>query len=502
MTAISRIIRSKADRLRAGEPFRALDLFAGCGGISLGAQLAGCEILGAVELDPAAAASHALNFHRQASGHPARVEATDITRTDPLRFVRSLRAVSGDPRAEVDLLMGGPPCQAFARVGRAKLREIMEHPEAFLRDRRSGLYNHFLRFVEALAPLGVVIENVPDVMNYGGLNIFETIVGALKEIGYESRYGILNAVHYGVPQMRARGFLLALHRELGTVPSLPRRTHEHLLPIGYSGTTDVALKSLTLFETSHYVEAAASATGLLPAITAREALSDLPRLTQHLRGKLKKAPQRLQTPIAMPADAPQSPFSKRMRTWPGFESDGFVYDHAIRFLPRDYAIFARMRAGDQYPEAHTLALRMRDEALAALVRKGQAVPRGSARYRELTKSIVPPYDPGKFPNKWRKMAADEPARTLMAHIGKDTYSHIHFDSRQARTISVREAARLQSFPDGFRLVGTMNPAFRQIGNAVPPLLACAVTSHLIAEVGRAIGRTTNDQRGGRRATGG
>jgi DNA (cytosine-5)-methyltransferase 1 len=61
-----------------------------------------------------------------------------------------------------------------------------------------------------------------------------------------------------------------------------------------------------------------------------------------------------------------------------------------------------------------------------------------------------------------------PARTLMAHIGKDTYSHIHYDSEQARTISVREAARLQSFPDGFIFAGTMNPAFRQIGNAVPP----------------------------------
>jgi DNA (cytosine-5)-methyltransferase 1 len=62
-------------------------------------------------------------------------------------------------------------------------------------------------------------------------------------------------------------------------------------------------------------------------------------------------------------------------------------------------------------------------------------------------------------------------RTLTAHIGKDTYSHIHYDSEQARVITVREAARLQSFPDGFTFAGTMNPAFRQIGNSVPPLLA-------------------------------
>jgi DNA (cytosine-5)-methyltransferase 1 len=81
------------------------------------------------------------------------------------------------------------------------------------------------------------------------------------------------------------------------------------------------------------------------------------------------------------------------------------------------------------------------------------------------------------------MEADAPARTLMAHIGKDTYSHIHYDSSQARTISVREAARLQSFPDGFHFHGTMNPAFRQIGNAVPPLLAHAVYSHLTRLLG-------------------
>ena len=89
----------------------------------------------------------------------------------------------------------------------------------------------------------------------------------------------------------------------------------------------------------------------------------------------------------------------------------------------------------------------------------------------LRDAIVPPYDASKFPNKWRKMWRDQPARTLMAHLGKDSYSHIHYDSEQARTISVREAARLQSFPDGFVFCGTMNPAFRQIGNAVPPLMA-------------------------------
>ena len=67
--------------------------------------------------------------------------------------------------------------------------------------------------------------------------------------------------------------------------------------------------------------------------------------------------------------------------------------------------------------------------------------------------------------------SEKPVRTLLAHLGKDSYSHIHFDYSQARTISIREAARLQGFPDGFVFCGSMNPAFKQIGNAVPPLFA-------------------------------
>jgi DNA (cytosine-5)-methyltransferase 1 len=216
-------------------------------------------------------------------------------------------------------------------------------------------------------------------------------------------------------------------------------------------------------------------------VTARQAIGDLPRIDAHLRGELKKAPRRLDVPIRLPDRKRLSPFAKLMRTWPGFDSDGCIYDHVIRYLPRDYKIFARMNPGDQYPEAHRLATAMRDRALKRIEReRGARLARNSLRYRELTAHFVPPYDPGKFPNKWRKMEADQPARTLMAHIGKDTYSHIHYDDGQARTISVREAARLQSFPDGFRFAGTMNPAFRQIGNAVPPLLAYAVITEMLA----------------------
>ncbi|KAF1855428.1 hypothetical protein Lal_00003753 [Lupinus albus] len=120
------------------------------------------------------------------------------------------------------------------------------------------------------------------------------------------------------------------------------------------------------------------------------------------------------------------------------------------------------------------------ERIEQLRLQGVRIREGSPEYLRLKDAIVPPYDAGKFPNKWRKMWRDQPARTLMAHLGKDGYSHIHYDSDQARTISVREAARLQSFPDGFVFCGTMNPAFRQIGNAVPPLMAKALATTVLA----------------------
>jgi DNA (cytosine-5)-methyltransferase 1 len=164
-----------------------------------------------------------------------------------------------------------------------------------------------------------------------------------------------------------------------------------------------------------------------------------------------------------------------MRGWPGFEApiEG-PRDHVIRYLPRDWPIFERMRPGDEYPAAHDIAEMLFQEQLKARRQAGQRVLRSTWAWQDLRHSIVPPYRVDGFPNKWWKLHSDLPSRTLMAHLGKDSYSHIHFDDYQARTISVREAARLQSFPDGFVFAGSMNAAFRQIGNAVSPLLALAL----------------------------
>lgn len=162
----------KARRLAEGHSPRLLDLFAGCGGLSLGFEAAGFEIVGGVAFDPLAAESHARNFfqHQGEEAVKRHSSAVDITQVEPAALLKHF-GVEGSAALAVDVIAGGPPCQAFARVGRAKLREIAEHPEAFKLDARGNLYLRYLHYVRELKPLALLMENVPDIINYGGHNV-------------------------------------------------------------------------------------------------------------------------------------------------------------------------------------------------------------------------------------------------------------------------------------------------------------------------------------------
>ena len=471
----SGVVSAKIDRLRRGSMPRLLDLFAGCGGLSLGFHAAGFRMLAAVENDPVAARTHGTNFH---DGDPEHCRARDVC-TPPEALARDLGL--GHPAEAFDVIVGGPPCQAFARVGRPKLREIDEHPQAFLHDPRARLFIEWLHYVETCLPLAVLMENVPDVLNHGGQNIAEETCDVLARKGYICAYTLLNASLYGVPQMRERMFLIGYRREVVDRVHFPTPTHSFALPRGYEGSRAVALKTLRqndFFGGQHsYVGPPPASPDLPPAVTVGEAIGDLPAINapaQARSGTLRRGARRFDSPIPYDRQRPVSAYARLMKTCLGFEAREALYDHVIRYLPRDFDLFARMSPGDQYPEAYRHACDLFEERLAQHRRNGVLLAEGTEEYALLRRQVVPPYDVNKFPNKWRKMSANQPARTLMAHLGKDGYSHIHYDDDQARTISVREAARLQSFPDGFTFCGTMNPAFRQIGNAVPPLLARAL----------------------------
>ena len=477
---------SKAQRIAAGAAPRVLDIFSGAGGISLGFHSAGFTITANLEIDEHAAATHGHNFH---PGSPEHAVARDITETMPQDLADALSL--GPVSEAFDVLVGGPPCQAYARVGRSKLREIAEHPEAFLHDHRASLFEKYLAYVTACQPLALLMENVPDIMNQRGVNVAEVMAEALEDAGYAVSYTLLNAAHYGVPQMRERMFLVAYRHELGQPVLFPQATHDIELPPGYEGSRQVALKVLNSSEGDlfgegadhHYVDAPPAIRKPADALTTDEAICDLPVITEHLTGGMSRGARRFDGPLmGYRKGVKPTAYARSMRTWKGFETAGGVRDHAIRSLPRDYMIFRRMNPGDQYPEALKHAHDLFRERLAELEAEGRPLKEDSDLWDQLRGSMIPPYDPGKFPNKWRKMEGDAPARTLLAHLGKDGYSHIHPDSEQARTISVREAARLQSFPDGFVFRGTMNPAFKQIGNAVPPLMSRAIAEKIMTAI--------------------
>lgn len=490
-------IRKKIDRIHRGEIPRVLDLFAGAGGLSLGFWTAGFQIVGAVENDPIAAKTHAENFFR---GNPEEdfekhAAIRDITTTEPEELVAAF-GLGTKPENAVDVIIGGPPCQAFARVGRAKLRDVAEHPDAFLQDPRANLYLRFIHYVRVLQPLIILMENVPDALNYGGHNIAEETCELLaEELGYNCGYTLLNSALYGVPQMRERMFLLAYARELKIdFIRFPSPTHWIELPQGYKGSRSVALNGLKnnkdqlrMFEKYSYIPPPQPNNELMPAVSVQEALSDLPEifaLELLEKGQLKRGVRDPSNEVDYPVRIQLSNYGRMMRCWRGFETDKSFSGHIIRYLPRDYKLFARMTPGDQYPELYRLARRMFREELVRRCNPDEQLQNDLEEIRILWKEYVPPYDPYKFPNKWYKLEPDKPSRTLMAHLGKDSYSHIHYDSNQARTISVREAARLQTFPDGFRFKGKMNAAFKQIGNAVPPLMVYHIAMEVIRSLGQ------------------
>jgi DNA (cytosine-5)-methyltransferase 1 len=480
-------LRFKLDAFAGGGKLRVLDLFSGCGGLSLGFEMADCVSVGGVELTPERAMSYAKNFHPDDISLHGR--ARDITNTTPAALIAELGL--GLVGRAVDIVVGGPPCQAYARVGRAKLRTVHNDDLAYLSDQRGILWQQYLRFVQELQPLALLMENVPDILNYGGENVAEHIAEQLDAMGYCSRYSLRNAANYGVPQTRERWYLLAVHKALNVEPTFPEPEYALDLPIGYRGTRGraIAMQAASGDARSPYFAALPDLVDLPhQAVTCHDALSDLPPIAPATMRR-GNTPQRMKELVEYRAPATNK-FQQHMRNFGRFASGEGVTAHVTRYLPRDFEIFRRMPEGGDYLDAHETAVRIFNENLGNL-RTTRDIPDFSEEWERLRRDTVPPYSREKFPNKWGKMKRDFPARTLMAHLAHDSYTHIHYDAAEARTLSVREAARLQSFPDGFQFHGAMNAAFGQIGNAVPPLVAKAMATQLIDAIQKAVDRIPN-----------
>jgi DNA (cytosine-5)-methyltransferase 1 len=449
-----------------------IDLFCGAGGLSLGFHAAGCRLLAAADIDEAAAETYTQNFARLQPDAVPLVLSGDEGELEDVDLV--LLADKHRP----DILIGGPPCQGFSRVGRAKLDSLTE--EGFAEDPRNDLYRRFLDAAECWRPMAVVMENVPGMLSVDGRNVADEAAADLAGRGYRTGYAMLNAVWYGIPQYRERLFFIGIREDLQLQPTIPLATHAADLPPGYlragSGWT-LPLPFLRHFELSVDTRRAA-----IPATTVSDALDDLPPLMEHLAGNGARPIGDFRKPLAYRCP-PHSAFARLMRSWPGLPPVCYVNDHVIRRTPRDYETFARMKPGDRYPAAIAIARERLREEIDRLDARGEAPGRGTPEYRELARRFVPPYPVDMFIDKWKKLIPGQPSWTVPAHLSKDAYSHIHHDSAQARAISIREAARLQAFPDAFTFCGNMGDCFRQVGNAVPPLLAWAIGYSLLKLLG-------------------
>jgi len=429
---------------------KVVDLFSGCGGLALGFQKAGFDIASGIELMPEAVKTINYNLSYRYDKEAKHI-CGDITQMNP----DSIKINIGQ---EGCIVIGGPPCQAYSIAGRGKLRSLGED-RIHTKDARGYLYQDYLRFIYGLDARAVVMENVPESTNFGEKNIPEEVSESLKEHGYSVFWTVLNAANYGVPQLRERVILMGIKKNEGRSIELPMPTNINRLDtVGNYGNR------IHNFEQCKYYCMPPMPIGNEPQwVTVGDAFSDLPVLFPTADSKYK--PISLNIEYQYKSD-PRNEYQIIMRNWFG-EPTMAVSGNSFRKNSRDFQIFERMEQGDNYIRASEIADQLFEEALELY-----QFEFGTNEYEKLHKSIVPVYDRNSFESKWRKLDEDKPSHTLVAHLAKDTYSHIH--PTEPRGISVREAARLQSFPDDFYFDCGMSDAYKQIGNAVPPLFAYAI----------------------------
>lgn len=366
----------------------AIDLFSGAGGLSLGLDQAGFDVLVGADSDMWAMETHGANL-------PGLTWCGDLT--DPADFLQTLDVWGVE---SVDLVAGGVPCQPFSRAGRPRMQAMVANGERSSHDARADLWSSFAEVVSAVRPRAVLVENVPDLPRWNDGAVLTAIYESLRELGYAVEAKILDGFRYGVPQHRQRLILIGLLR--GGEPSWPEPGDEF--------------------------------------VSLRDAIGDLPIIP------------RAQRTEELPYDGGRrtSLFQRDMREGLTGDAEDVIWDHICRDVrPDDMEAFSLLSEGQTYVD----------------------LPERLRRYRS-----------DVFTDKYKRLSWSELCRSITAHIAKDGYWYIH--PNQHRTLSIREAARVQTFPDSFRFAGTQTHRYRQIGNAVPPRLGRVVGESILSDLAR------------------
>ena len=345
-----------------------IDLFAGVGGMSLGFEMSGFDVLLANEYDKSIAEAYIAN-HKN-----TKMIIGDITSLD-------LKKTFGSYRGKVDVVIGGPPCQGFSQKGQRKT----------IHDERNFLFKYYVSVVELVKPKYFVMENVPNLLTAEGGYFRKEIEELFNNMGYSLQYGVLNASDYGVPQNRRRAVIIG--KLGGKAPSLPIPQNK--------------------------------------VVTIWDAISDLAYLESGEGADEQK--------YEMPAE---SEYEKLLR-----KDSNTLFNH----VATKHSPLALERLSLIPPNAGR-----------------EVLPK-----EHLTKSI--------YSGTWTRMRKDEISVTITTRFdtpssGKFTHPFLN------RAITVREAARIQSFPDTFRFIGNKGSQMKQVGNAVPPLLAAAIAEVIMKDI--------------------
>jgi len=400
----------------------------------------------------------------------------ELGKSDEISIDAEIRAALKDQ--ETWVLIGGPPCQAYSLAGRSRRTKDKE----FHKDVKHFLYKEYLRIIQVHKPTVFVMENVKGLLSskHAGNPMFEKIIADLSmpaegleyEIRSFTKRGdsesldptdyIIHSERYGIPQSRHRVILLGVRKEMGI------SQHRLLTPVS-------------------------------KPVTARHAIDDLPRLRSGLsrNDSLDAWRAAVQVAPSYVRGWGDENESEMIETMSAFAATATSTTTGAAFISRNYRKPKKMTELLRWLHdrslggicQHQARGHMASDLARYLFSASFAYFRGhSPRLELFPQKLLPAHanvhvkhktDSIPFNDRFRVQCRNEPASTVVAHIAKDGHYYIHYDPSQCRSLTVREAARLQTFPDNYFFAGNRTEQYTQVGNAVPPLLA-----HKLAKVVR------------------
>lgn len=399
-----------------------IDLFAGAGGLSEGFIREKFDPIAHVEMSAEAAdtlktriAFHHLSQKKNLTKYydylQKNISRNELWNTIPQHLLESvINEEINDKNIEsiferidlqldenkVDVIIGGPPCQAYSLVGRSR------DPNRMKGDKRNFLFRFYAKFLIKYKPKYFVFENVLGLLTAGNAKYLNEMSELFKDIGYSTDMKILNAEEYGVLQKRRR-----------------------VIIIGRKGKSKFHFPELENIENTWQ--------------TKRDLFFDLPFLKPGQELDIAKYTQNI------------NEYLKKTETRNGID---FTTQHITR------------NHNDRDLEIYSLAI-------SKWLNNGERL-----KYNDIPKRLQTHKNTDAFLDRYKVIDPTGHSHTVVAHIAKDGHYYIYPDLKQVRSISVREAARIQSFPDDYFFEGGRTAAFKQIGNAVPPLMAQKIAASL------------------------